>query len=180
LKTISENILSTPINGRNFSQGITFGEFIQKPKFVVFLRHFGCIFCRENIKDLKKASKTVDSFPEVVFIHQGTVEEGNTFFKKFWEEAPAISDPSKTFYSEFGVERGSFSELLSPSVVACSFRAMGKGNFVGKPIGDPLVMPGMFYVEGNSIVWTHNFKHIGDHPDYETLPKSLNKFAIAQ
>jgi len=159
--------------GRNFEQGSHFSELIREPKFVVFLRHFGCVFCRENIKDLKNASKTIPNFPNVMFVHMGSVEEGDTFFRKFWDEVPAISDPNKTLYSEFGVERGSFNELLGPSVVACGFRAVAKGNFVGKPVGDPLVMPGMFYVETDTILWKHNFKHIGDHPDFAKIPSIL-------
>lgn len=171
---LSPAILSTPMVGRNFEQGVPFSALIREPKFVVFLRHFGCVFCRENIKDLKKASETIANFPKVMFVHMGSVEEGDTFFQKFWDEVPAISDTQKLLYNEFGVERGSFNQLLGPSVVACGFRAVAKGNFVGKPVGDPLVMPGMFYVETDSIVWKHHFNHIGDHPDYSKIPSILS------
>ena len=64
---------------------------------LVFLRHFGCMFCREMVRDLRRISEAMPGFPPVLFFFQGTVEEGQSFFAQHWPQARApISLPSKT------------------------------------------------------------------------------------
>jgi hypothetical protein len=100
-------------------------------------------------------------------------DEGAAFFSSRWKEARAVSDPEKVFYKGFGLQRGSPLEILGPSVVACSLRAAAKGHGLGVPVGDPLQMPGLFYVADDRILWQHDFAHAGDHPDFEKLPERL-------
>ena len=40
-----------------------------------------------------------------------------------------------------------------------------RGYGVGKPVGDVWRMPGAFLVDRGAIVWAHEPKHAGDHPD---------------
>ncbi|MCE7946325.1 MAG: hypothetical protein DYG88_02745 [Chloroflexi bacterium CFX4] len=47
---------------------------------------------------------------------------------------------------------------------------MAKGHFVGKPIGDSLMLSGVFLVENGIITWQHAFKHAADHPNWQALP----------
>jgi hypothetical protein len=58
-------------------------------------------------------------------------------------------------------------------VWTCHFRAFKKGNFIGKPIGDPWIMPGAFLVQGGEILWRHHFRHQGDSPDWTTATAHL-------
>lgn len=116
--------------------------------------------------------KTADpSYPAILFFYQGTVKEGEDFFGRFWPEARAVSDPSQTFYHAFGLGRGGVSELLGPRVWISGLRAALKGNSVGKPVGDPRIMPGLFLVKNRTIVWQHHFRHAGDHPDLAQIAK---------
>lgn len=84
-----------------------------------------------------------------------------------------MSDPDGAFYRGFGLGRASLGQLFGPSVVACSLRAAAKGHGIGRPVGDPLQMPGLFSVAGDRILWKHDFAHAGDHPDFENLPALL-------
>ena len=59
--------------------------------------------------------------------------------------------------------------------MACALRAASKGHVLGKIVGDPLQMPGFFWVRGRDILWQHDFKHAGDHPDLAALPGLLEK-----
>lgn len=72
-----------------------------------------------------------------------------------------------------GLGRGTIGQLFGPSVVACSLRAAAKGHGIGRPVGDPLQMPGLFYVSGGTVLWRHDFAHAGDHPDFDRLPEIL-------
>lgn len=111
------------------------------------------------------ASETIG----ILFFYQGSVEDGEAFFQRYWPEARAVSDLSKEFYEGFGLERASLRQLFGPEVLACGLQAAKNGSYGGKPVGDPRMMPGMFLVEGGRIVWQHDYRHIGDHPDFEKI-----------
>ena len=99
---------------------------------------------------------------ERLFVHLGTPEQGEQFFAKFDSGARAISDPEKELYAAFGLERGNLWTLLGPSVWANAAKSVLKGNAVGKPVGDPTMMPGLFLVHEGRVVWRQSFAHIGE------------------
>lgn len=103
----------------------------------------------------------------------GTVEDGERFFGGLWPEARAVSDHAKFFYEGFGRGRGGLLELFGPSVWVRGALAALKGNGLGMPVGDPLVMPGSYLVRDESIVWRHDATHAADHPDYARVPALL-------
>jgi hypothetical protein len=111
------------------------------------------------------------TYPPVLFVYQGTVADGEAFFGAFWPEARAVSDPSKQLYQAFGLHQGSLRQLTSPGVWACAIRATVQGNTVGKPVGDPWQMPGVFLVQGAEILWHHDYAHAGDNPDWTKVPQ---------
>lgn len=122
------------------------------------------------VSDLRTLSQSDPTYPALLFFYMGTVEEGREFFANALPEARAVSDPSKVFYAAFGLERGNLVSVLGPGALACSLRAAAKGHIVGKPVGDPWQMPGLFLVQGPDVLWEHDFAHIGDHPDFTILP----------
>jgi len=130
------------------------------------------------VSDLRTLAATLTGYPSVLFFYMGSVAEGEAFFTTAWPEARAVSDPNRTFYGAFGLERGSFGQVFGPGAMACSLRAAGKGHVVGKPVGDPWQMPGLFLVQGPDVLWSHDFAHIGDHPDFTTMPQLVDELAI--
>lgn len=151
-----------------------------RPTLVVLVRHFGCIFCREMIKDLRIASENADGpggerrYPKVVFVHMGTREQGDAFFGSYWPGVTAVSDPTRRLYEALGLQRGGLPQMFGPRAWTCGIRAVSKGHFVGKPVGDPWQMPGVFLLDGTvagdvPILWQHTFRHAGDHPNFADL-----------
>jgi len=112
-------------------------------------------------------------YPPILFFHQGSLADGRTFFDQMWPEARAVSDSSKKFYSAFGLKQGGLQEMLGPRVFARGLRSTIKGNFIGRPIGDPWLMPGVFLIHEERIVWQHRYRHAGDHPDFSRIPTYL-------
>jgi hypothetical protein len=92
-----------------------------------------------------------------------------------WPEASAIADPEMRLYRLFGIERGTLGQLLSPGIVACGIRAVVKGNVGGRAIGDPQLMPGLFAIENERVIWRHDFRHAGDHPDFGAIPTVIDR-----
>ena len=103
-----------------------------------------------------------------------TSDQGGDFFGDYWPGSPAISDPHKRLYDAFGLERGTVGQMFKPAVWACGVRALRKGHRVGRPVGDPWEMPGLFLLDpGGGVTWSHDFKHAGDHPDFADLPRAV-------
>lgn len=109
------------------------------------------------------------NYPEILFFYQGSVADGAAFFRRLWPEARAVADLAQTFYQAFGIQRGGMREMFGADVWACGVRAVAKGSFIGAPVGDPWMMPGLFLVREQQIVWHHQFRHAGDHPDFAQI-----------
>lgn len=173
--TLTHDTLALPVAGLNLRPGTLHDQISGAPAtLLVFLRHFGCIFCRETVKDLREIAEKHPSYPPVLFFYQGSVEEGQAFFRRLWAEARAVADPDKRFYDALGIQRGGMREMFGPEVFACGMRAAAKGHFIGQPVGDPWVMPGLFLVDAQgAVVWSHDFRHAGDHPDFLSIADRL-------
>ncbi len=113
----------------------------ERPLVLIFLRHFGCIFCREQVAQLR-------SHPEwnVLFVTMGTQEEATEFRQSMESPHRFISDPNKRLYEDFGLRRGSFGQMFSPRTFKRGFQATRAGNSVGKPVGDPWQLSGAFLI----------------------------------
>ena len=121
------------------------------------------------IADLRQVAGGDDTYPPILFFYQGGEEDGAAFFRKLWPAAAAVADMPRTFYDAFDIQRGGWKEMFGRDVWACGARAVRKGHMVGKPVGDPWILPGLFLVNGEQILWQHDFAHAGDHPDFAAL-----------
>lgn len=119
--------------------------------------------------DLRRARERHPDLPRIVLVHQGSVAEGETLLGKRWPDALALSDPELALYHAFGLGRGRVGQLLGAGSWIAGVRALAKGHFVGKPVGDPWIMPGLFLCSGNRVLWQHAFDHAGDLPSESTL-----------
>ena len=121
--------------------------------------------------DLRHTAAHTPGYPNILFVGQGTSEETHDFFDDLWPEARVIANPSRDLYRAFGIQRGGMRQMMGPSVWACGIRAASKGNFMGKPMGDPQLLPGAFLVDGSQIVWEHRARHAGDNPNWKAVPR---------
>ncbi|MEM7807329.1 MAG: SelL-related redox protein [Planctomycetota bacterium] len=180
---VSPEVLDAAVKGTRLAEPETLRGQLDphRPTLVNFLRHFGCCFCREIVKDLRIASEQADGhggerrYPKVVFVHMADVATAGSFFGKYWPGATSISDPDKRLYHAFGLTRGTLGQMFGPSSFMCGIRAVRKGHGIGKAVGDPWMMPGQFLLEpsvpGESarISWRYEARHAGDHPDVAAL-----------
>lgn len=162
--------LGLPVAGRNLRPGTLRDQLGPDPVMLVFLRHLGCLFCREVVRDVRRRAE-VDAVPRTVFVHQGEVAEGDAFFGRLWPEAAAISDPGGVLYRAFGVERGNLGQMFGPSSFACALRAAAKGNGVGRKVGDAWTLPAVVLIaEDGVVLWEHHGRHAGDHDVWDRIP----------
>lgn len=107
----------------------------------------------------------------MLFVFRGTAEIGKEFFDHFWPQAKGVADPTGDLFRSFGLFRASWSRLIGPKVVWAAMKSLAKGNRNGFPQSDTMRNPGLYVIENEAIIWEHNFHHIGDHPDFDTLKK---------
>jgi hypothetical protein len=159
------------VSGVNLAPGPLRDQLAAGDTLLVFLRHFGCMFCREAIADLRAASESVPGFPKVLLFFQGNPTEGRAFMRRYWPSAHAVADSQRRFYAAFGVDRGNLLQTLGPAVWRARRRAQGKGHSQGPRAGDIWMMPGAFLVRDGEIIWAHEYRHAADHPDFRHIPE---------
>jgi hypothetical protein len=169
-RRIPGDVLDAPVTGVHLMPGTLRDQLgPSELTLLVFLRHFGCTFCRETVAELRRESEASPDFPPLLFFFQGGTTEGRAFLRRDWPTARAIADPDLRFYEAFGVERMGWLDLLKPAFWQAERRAKAKGFTQGERSGDIWRLPGVFLVHGDRIVWTHEFQHAGDLPDFAAV-----------
>lgn len=168
---LPSTLLKTPVFGINLKADTLQGNLDPEGTMLVFLRHFGCMFCREMVADLRHHSETDGERERILFFYQGTVPEGREFFGKHWSSARAIADQSLKFYEGFGVPKATLAEAFSPAVWRSGMKTWSRGHRPGRPQGSIRQMPGLMWVQAGRIVWRHDFEHAGDRPNLSEIPR---------
>jgi len=144
-----------------------------QPVLLVFLRHFGCIFCRQALKDIgKKLDHFKDNNTKIIFVHMSDKETADKYFDEFGlSGTSSISDPDTKIYGMFGLVKGSFTQLYGLSVWAKGIKvAATEGvGFSTKQIGDSFQMPGIFVIYKGEFIYSYYHNKVSDKPDYETI-----------
>lgn len=180
LERIPEQALVRGVSGVNLMPGSLADQLGNDETLLVFLRYFGCLFCREMVADIRAAKEADADYPAVLFFFQGNATEGRAFLRRYWPDVRAIADPELEFYADFGVEQGRFLQVFGPRALLSTRRAKAKGHSPGERSGDPMRMPGLFLVRGAELLWSHRFEHQADHPDFVALPATARASAEAR
>jgi len=168
-EVINAQILKNTIT----KEGVSLYDLSMKhPLMVVFLRHFGCIFCKEALKDLSKKKAQLEMKGiNLVFVHMSDHETAQEYFSNYdLNSFYSVSDPECKVYEDFGLVKGSFGQLFGLTVMIRGIQANMDGNaFSLKHIGDGFQMPGIFLINQGSIEESFIHNRVSDKPDYEDL-----------
>jgi peroxiredoxin len=171
-RCISSEILNLALRTRT-NVGVSLEELSRlSPILLVFLRHSGCMFCREALSDLARKRREVEANgTRLVLVHMGTEGQGNRLFERYGlEDATRIDDPRRTLYRAFGLPRGTLGMFLSPKLWVRTFQAavLG-GNRMGRITGDVFQLPGAFLLYYGQLVRCYRHQSPSDRPDYIAL-----------
>jgi hypothetical protein len=144
------------------------------PVLLIFLRHFGCSFCRQTINDIADLrGEMQERGVRPVFVHLGTPEVAKAHFDYYrLSEVERVHDPQARLYQHpvFGLSRVSpFAQLFKPAVLAGWLKGAIFKHGIGTIQGDGEQMPGVFFLRGPQIVREHVHKTIADKVDYRAL-----------
>ncbi len=144
------------------------------------------MFCRSELARLAKLKPEIEANgARIVVLTLGKPEETRDFCN---ERAPGVAcfaNPSAEAYKAYGLARGNASQLFGPSVWLQGALATVGGQFeglpLGKPVGDPWQMPGVFVIAKDNdpttdsgtpvgrVRFAYYSKHAGDYPSDAVL-----------
>ena len=139
---------------------------------LVFLRHFGCQFCRQAIDEISKMrAQLLKGGTEFIFVHMATHELAEAYFQKFnLSGVQHVSDPECSLYVDFGLVKGSTTQLFGLQSWYRGFTLIAKyGSEIGSQLGDNFQMPGVFVIQNGIIKNSFIHRIVSDRPDYFKL-----------
>jgi peroxiredoxin len=144
------------------------------PVLLVFLRHFGCSFCRQAISDVADLKGELDKRGvRPVFVHLGTPERAKPFFDYYGiGDVERVSDPEAAVYRLplFALPRMHPAlTLFQPSVWVGWLKGAIFKHGIGAIKEDGHQMQGIFFLKGPKIVRQFRYKTIADEPNYLKL-----------
>jgi hypothetical protein len=121
---------------------------------LIFLRHFGCSFCRDFLAEVRSKMQTDPEILErLIFVHMSDEDRGREFFEaQGLGSANLIADPDQLWYQSFGLPRSSWGDLISMRLLWRGFRAaVLRRRGLGRLEGDGFQMPGFVVIENSEI-----------------------------
>jgi hypothetical protein len=146
----------------------------ESPLLLIFLRHFGCSFCRQTLDDVSKLRSQIEAKAiRPVFVHLGTPERAKPYFDYYHlSDVERVSDPQASLYTQplFDLARQSaFSHFLVAKVWKAWLQGAIRKHGFGMIKEDADQMPGIFFLRQRAIVHAFRYKTIADEPDYLKL-----------
>ena len=144
------------------------------PVLLVFLRHFGCSFCRQAISDVAELRPELDKRGvRPVFVHLGTPERAKPFFDYYGiGDVERVSDPEAKIYQlpVFAISRiHPALTLFQPAVWAGWLKGAIFKHGIGAIREDGKQMQAIFFLKGPKVVREFRYKTIADEPNYLKL-----------
>jgi len=146
----------------------------QSRVLLVFIRHFGCTFCRETVSEISKLDSQIkDKSLKLIFVHMSDPSFGDEFFAKYYSYPIShISDPQRSLFRSLNLTRGSLLEIFGPKTWIRGFWAgIFKGHGLGEIEGDALQLGGFFVLSNGQVEFEYKNKSASEFFDLSVLPK---------
>lgn len=147
--------------------GFRLGDLWQaRPAVVVWLRHFGCIYCHEQAAEYSHEEPGLDSAGvRLAFVGNGSPRAARWFRDRFAPTSTVLTDPDLVTYRLIGARSGMWN-TIGPRTWAAGLRAFRRGARQGAVRGHAFQQGGVLVLApGNRLVFEHISRAAGDHPD---------------
>jgi hypothetical protein len=143
-----------------------FGELVApqgRARVVVWLRHFGCTLCRDQVARLAPLEARFDGAgAPLLFVGSGTPQQGAALRARIAFRAPVVCDPDRTTYAAAGLVR-SLAASVNPAAVPGALGALLRGHGAGTIQGDPWQQGGALVLDAaGAVVFHHRNRHVSD------------------
>jgi peroxiredoxin len=144
----------------------------ERPVALVFLRHFGCIFCREHAADLNDVTGEIEATGgSVAAIGIGTPAHAADFRKLSGISYPLLVSEDTSVHEAMGLGRGNWARVIGPQNIAGTLRALRKGHIAKRTGADMSQLGGTFVIDtSGAAVYEHRAAKSADNAP---IPKIL-------
>ena len=99
-----------------------------------FIRYLGCIFCREQVKEMRDhAAELEQAGLQVVLIAPARPDAAAEFVADLRLPFTMLTDPRREAYRAYGLTEGTRGQLINTRIVTRAASAMLHGTMPGKP-----------------------------------------------
>lgn len=146
----------------------------ERTAVLLFVRHFGCLFCRQQIAEILPSLERIRAAgAELFVIGNGGVAEARAFQHDHQLPVQLLTDPTRQAYCALDMQSG-LGTVLRPSVLVRSLKALRSGFRQSTVAGDPLQQGGVVIVGSDGMErYRHISRSAGDHPDPAAILASL-------
>lgn len=139
------------------------------PVLLSFLRHFGCIFCRERLCQLqKRQAEFVAAGLPIVALALGQPRHAARYGPLLAPSVTCLAAPDDAAYTAYGITHMSAGKFDAVKVMGAGLRAALAGNMQGRTTGDQFFLGATFVIEqGGRVRWAHFDSFAGDHGDLD-------------
>ena len=134
-----------------------------KPAVLVFMRHFGCIHCRDHVAELLALRPAIAARAEMFLIGNGSPSFIAGFRDQTGWPGAIYTDPSLAAYRAAELVR-SVGATLDPRSLGNAARALFRGARQGRTQGDQWQQGGVVVVDtAGTVRWRHASNRPGDN-----------------
>ncbi len=145
-----------------------------QPAVLIFLRHYGCVFCRDHAVQVHRARhRFAAAGARLVAIGLGTPAQATQFREDQGVDIPLLVDPDRRSYGAAGAKTGTLSELVGPRMILRGLirtiaSRLPRGSIVihpGRVVNHPAQLGGVVVVAPDgSIRYAHMSEDVSDNP----------------
>lgn len=154
----------------------------KQPALLVFLRHFGCVGCSEQLAELvPRLDEIARAGVRTVLIGNGTPEQRDAFAERHRIERASsllMTDPELAAYRSLELLRSRWATYGLRSIADLA-RAVSHGHPHVAVEGDATQQGGVLLVDTRGVVrFFHASRSIGDHPSASDLVDAALRLAL--
>lgn len=154
------------------------------PALALFLRHYGCVGCLQQVEDLTpRVLELAQQGVRVVYVGSGTPEQTRSFVERHGlgdKPVVMLTDPGLRSYAGADMGRSLWS-TLEPRSLAAQLRSIGAGFTPGQTEGDGRQQGGAVLLDDEQrVVWIHRARFTGDNVDGSDLMQAVLKTTVAR
>jgi hypothetical protein len=149
-------------------------QWADHPAVIVWLRHFGCVFCREQVAEIRAKRDDIEALGGgIAFVGNGTARAAAWFQKRFAPDSTVLTDPDLVSYRAIGARSGLLS-TLGPGAWSAGIRAFRTGARQSTTKGHPYQQGGLVVMApGNKVLYAHISATAGDHAPVSAVLAAL-------
>jgi len=147
------------------------------PVLLSFLRHFGCIFCRQWLAQLEQHHAELQAAGvQLAAVGLGEPKHAQRYCGQLAPNVTCVVNVTKEAYTAFGIARGNLTQLAGPSVILNAAKATAQGFTQGLATGDTHMIGGTFVIDQHGIIrFAHYDAHAGDHPEFSEIFRAVKE-----